>query len=382
MSLSPIPITRPWMGEEEVAACRDPILSGWMSQGPKVAEFERRFADYVGVPHAVAVTSCTTGLHLALIAAGVGPGDEVLVPSFTWVATANAVLYVNATPVLCDISLESFNLDPADAEARITERTRAILPVHLFGLPAPMDEIHALADKYNLKIVEDAACSLGGVYRGTHTGAWGHPAAFSLHPRKSITVGEGGMVTTHSEEQYVLLQMLRSHGAAVSDLERHSKGEGGLPSFGVLGYNYRMTDLQAAVGLVQMQRLPEIMARRQARARRYDQAFGDLPHLATPKVPEGCVHGYQSYVCLLSEDAPIGRDALMRELSADGIATRPGTHAVHMLDYYRKRFGYRTEDLPASAAAAERSLAIPLFPTMTDEEQERVIAAMRARLGG
>ena len=382
MSQPGIPITRPWTGEEEALACRGPILSGWLSQGPKVAEFEERFAEYVGVPHAVAVTSCTTGLHLALIVAGIGPGDEVIVPSFTFVASTNAVLYTGAKPVLCDISLDTFNIDPASAESKITERTKGILPVHLFGLPAPMDEIHALATRHNLTLVEDAACSLGGVYHGTHTGAWGHPAAFSLHPRKSITVGEGGMVTVTSDDHDVLLQMLRSHGAAVSDLERHRQGTGALPAFGVLGYNYRLTDLQGAIGIEQMKRLPEIMKRRRARASQYDAALGDLPHLVTPKIPTNCEHGYQSYVCLVSEDSPISRDALMGELAAEGISTRQGTHAVHTLEYYQARFGYRGEDLPRSVAAQERSLAIPLFPTMTDEEQDRVVAALRSRLGG
>lgn len=382
-----IPITKPLFGPEEEAAVLAVLRSGWVAQGPKVAEFEQAFARYVGARHAVATTSCTTALHLAVIAMGIGPGDEVIVPAFTWISTANVVGYVGATPVFADIDLETFNLDPASAKAKITSRTRAIIPVHLFGLSADMDPILALARRHNLKVIEDAACGLGARYRGRHVGTFGDAGCFSFHPRKSITTGEGGMITTDDAGLAEHARSLRDHGATRSDLARHTGRLGFLlPEFPHLGFNYRMTDLQAAVGCVQMGRVEDILIARRRVARVYDESLATVPWLRAPVVPEGYVHGYQAYVCLFQPEPPSPgntealhkeRNELMEKLEAQGIATRQGTHAAALTAYYRKRRGLELQDFPQSMVAESLSLALPLFPQMTDGDQQRVLQAIR-----
>lgn len=383
-----VPISKPWFDEEEQAAVLEPLASGWVVQGPKVQAFESLFATYIGTPNAVACTSCTTALHMALTALGVGRGDEVLVPAFTWVASANAVMYCGATPVLCDISLDTFNLDPADMAARVTGRTRALMPVHLFGLPADMEAVTHLAKTRGLKVVEDAACGLGARIAGRHVGTLGDFGAFSFHPRKAITTGEGGMVVTSDADRADELRSLRDHGASRSDRARHEGRRGFLlPEFDVLGFNYRMTDVQGALGVAQMGKVERIQARRAALAARYDALLADIDWLATPRVPPDREHGWQSYVCLFRPEAPtlarlnaLGdrRDALMQRLEQAGVATRQGTHAVHGLSLYRRRFGFRPEHLPNAWMAERLSLALPLYPTMTEAEQDYVVARLRA----
>jgi dTDP-4-amino-4,6-dideoxygalactose transaminase len=383
-----IPITRPLFGPEEEAAVIAALRSGWVAQGPKVAEFEETFSRYVGSRFAVATTSCTTALHLALVALGIGPGDEVIVPAFTWVSSANVVEYVGATPVFADIDLESFNLDPASAEARVTPRTRAIMPVHLFGLSADTDRILDLARRHHLRLIEDAACGLGARYRGRHVGTLGDVGCFSFHPRKSITTGEGGMLITDDAQVADLARSLRDHGASRSDLARHLGRQGFLlAEYPHRGFNYRMTDLQAAVGCVQMGRVEGILAARARLARAYDGALRALPWLRPPAVPEGCTHGYQAYVCLYRPEPPAlgnvealhrGRNALMDRLEAQGIATRQGTHAAALTAYYAKRYGVQPSDVPRSALAEKLSLTLPLYAQMTGDEQGRVLAALGA----
>ena len=378
-----IPITKPCFDDEDRAAIAGPLDTGWVVQGPNVAEFERRFAAYTGAEHAVACTSCTTGLHLALAALGIGPGDEVIVPAFTWVASANVVLYCGATPVLCDVELDTFNVDLADLERRITPRTKALLPVHLFGLPVDMGPLLALAKRHELAVVEDAACGLGARWQGTHVGHIGDFGAFSFHPRKAITTGEGGMVLTNDAGRGALLRTLRDHGSSKSDLARHSgKAAFLLSEFNVMGFNYRMTDFQGALGVTQMAKVEWIQARRAQLADRYDALLADIDWLQTPVVPAGDTHGYQSYVCVFRPEAPTmanvdalfeQRNALMMSLEAQGVSTRQGTHAVHGLGLYRERFGLRPEDFPQAWIAERVSLALPLFPTMTDAEQDHVV---------
>lgn len=377
-----VPITKPWLDETDLASLREPMETGWLVQGPKVAEFERAFAAFAGVPHAVACSSCTTGLHLALAALGVGPGDEVLVPAFTWVATANVVRYCGAEPVFVDVSLDSFNVTAEAFAARLSPRTRALLPVHLFGLPVDMDPVLALAGERGLLVVEDAACGFGAIYRGRHVGAFGAAGAFSFHPRKAITTGEGGMVVTRDPALDPALRVLRDHGGSVSDRTRHEAGAVLLGDFDVMGFNYRMTDLQGALGTSQLRRADDGLARRRARAARYDRLLAGLPWLRTPAVPEGMEHGYQSYVCLVAPEPPsperadaLGglRDRLMGALEADGVSTRQGTHAVHTLGVYRERCGLRPADLPNAWLAERLSLALPLYATMTDAEQDYVV---------
>lgn len=368
-----IPVTKPCLGEEEIQAVADRLLSGWVVQGPKVREFEERFATYTGARFARATTSCTTALHLALLALGIGPGDEVLVPAFTFVATANAVLYCGARPVFVDIDLLTFNVDVAQIESRITRQTKAIIPVHEFGLSADMDAIMSIAEKHQLFVVEDAACACGARYRNRHVGIFGKAGCFSFHPRKAITTGEGGMIVTDDEALARRIEILRSHGASASDLARHQSKSGFvLPEFDEMGYNYRMTDIQGAIGVEQMKKLDWILGQRCSRAGRYTAKLTGLPGLQTPFVPEGCKHVYQSYVTLV-DGGRERRDEVALALQERGIATRQGTHAVHALGLYRERFGLQPEDHPTAWKADQQSMTLPLYATMTDEEQDYVI---------
>ena len=372
-----IQIALPSTGDEEIAEVSEVLRSGWLTQGPKVAAFERAFAARHEVGHALATTSCTTALHLGLLAMGVGPGDEVLVPAFTWVATANAVLYCGATPVLVDVDRETNNIDPADARRRVTPRTKAVIPVHLFGLCADMD---ALAEALpGIGMLEDAACAAGAAYRGRPAGTLGSAAAFSFHPRKSITTGEGGMLTTRDADLAQRAEILRNHGASVSEEMRHLGPRPYLlPDFEVLGYNYRMTDLQAAVGLAQLRKLDAFIEERQRWADFYSTALADVPWLRTPRVQQGDRHAWQAYVCYVDPDmAPMPRNMIMERLQARGIATRPGTHAVHMLGFYRDRFGLAPDDYPGARDCDRQTLAIPLHNRMSEADYRYVVDCLR-----
>ncbi|MBU1896929.1 DegT/DnrJ/EryC1/StrS family aminotransferase [Myxococcota bacterium] len=383
-----IPITRPHFDEADFAALRAPLETGWVVQGPHVAGFEAAFSAYSGAAHSVACASCTAGLHLALAELEIGPGDEVIVPAFTWVSTAYVALHLGATPVFCDVDLRTFNIDVAQIEGKITSKTKAIIPVHLFGLPAQMPAILEIAAAHGLAVVEDAACGLGAFIDGQHVGTFGDMGAFSFHPRKAITTGEGGMITTGDPRRAARLESLRNHGAGVSDLSRHdAKGAYLLGAFELLGFNYRMTDLQGALGETQMAKVPWIQARRAALAARYTEALADLGWLWLPEIPPGDTHGWQSYVTLYAPSAPslarldalnAGRDALMARLEAAGIATRQGTHAAHALGLFRQRLGVQPQDHPQAWMAERLSMALPLYPTMTEAEQGYVIDQLRA----
>lgn len=372
-----IPLTKPFFGEEEKQAIIKPLEDGWVSQGVMTAEFERIFARFIGVKYALALSSCTAALHLSLVALGIGPGDEVIIPAFTYVATANAVEYVGAKPIFVDIDPFTFNIDPRQVEAKITPRTKGIIPVHLFGLSSPMASIWELKEKYRLKIIEDAACAHGAEYQGQKVGQLGDIGCFSFHPRKIITTGEGGMITTGSPSLYTLIEKLRSHGASLSDLVRHAGNNSPLPSFDILGYNYRMTDLQAAIGIEQVKKLNWIITERIRRANLYQKHLKDIAWLQLPLVPPGHRHIFQAYVIAIKDNAPIPRDELMHRLFGKGIATRPGTHAVHTLGYYTKKYGCKHEDCPVSWWADRNSLTLPLYPTMSEEEQLYIIQSLQ-----
>ena len=381
-----IPITRPLFGPEELEAIRRPLETGWVVQGPFVEEFEGRFSAFTGAGHSVASTSCTTALHLAVAALGLEPGDEVIVPAFTWVATANVVEYMGATPIFCDIDSRTFNIDVGLIRSLIGPRTVGIIPVHLFGLCADMDPILEIARERELWVVEDAACALGGWYKGRHAGTMGDAGCFSFHPRKSITTGEGGMLTTARDDLDRLTRSLRDHGASRSDLERHTQAGFLLSDYDHLGYNYRMTDIQGALGCAQMDRVEMILEARRRRAARYDELLADIDWLVPPHVPEAMVHGYQAYVCQFRPSTPTmeglagmrrRRNTLMALLEAAGIATRQGTHSPILQGFYREKYGLRPEAFPFSAMADGLTLALPLYPQMTDAEQDRVVEALR-----
>jgi perosamine synthetase len=372
-----VPITKPALTEEEARAPYESIKSGWVTQGPKVAEFEKAVAAYVGAKHGIATTSCTTGLHLALATIGVGPGDEVIVPSFTFIASANAILYTGATVVFCEIDPRTFNADPADIEKRVTKKTKAIMPVDQIGLGCDIDAINGIAKRHGVDVVEDAAPTIGGTYKGRRVGSNAHQTVFSFHPRKVITTGEGGMITTDDEALADKARKLRAHAMSVSDLDRHKADKPILEEYSELGFNYRMTDIQASIGLVQIRRLDELLKIRVAKADRYGRELADLKKVRTPYTPPYATHTYQSYC--LDLDASIDRDDLMARLLRRGVATRRGVMASHLEKVYRDRVG--KVSLPITEQKARSTMLIPLFATMTDDEQTYVIESLREELG-
>ena len=391
-----VPIARTGLTEAEIQSVLEPLRSGWLVQGPKVREFETAWSSFTGADHSIAITSCTTALHLSLAALGFGPGDEAIVPAFTWISTANVVEHLGGRVVFADINLATFNIDPAGIEALITPRTKAILPVHLFGLAADMGAINAIAERHGLWVVEDAACGFGATFQGRHVGTLGHTGCFSFHPRKAITTGEGGMITTNDGQLAERLRRLRDHGAAMSDLQRHLGPKPYLlADHPDAGYNQRMTDLQAALGVAQMQRAEAIVAERRHLAARYDAAFADLDWLQTPVAPAGYGHGYQSYPCLFEPEqvhqaiqngdqhqliaVHERRNAWMEALQQQGVSTRPATHAVHMLSYYREKYHLKPEQFSAAQAANNCSISLPLFHGIKQEEQQHVIDIVKSK---
>lgn len=398
-----LPVTIPYFTDQESKNVEKVLASGWVAQGPMVAEFEEAIAAHEGIQEGVATTSCTSALHLAMAAGGMKEGMDAIAPSFTFVATANAIVETGATPILTDIHQKTFNIDVEKVRELIQEKYEkkdgslvnketgnvlwGIVPVHEFGLCCDILEINKLAEEYSLKVIEDAACALGAKIGDTHQGGFGNPSCVSFHPRKSITTGEGGMVLTNDGASAKRMRELRTHGSTVSADARH-KGKGFLlPEFNEAGYNYRMTDIQAAVGMAQVQKLDYIIEEKRKRAKVYDELIHQyLPEFITPSVPDGYYHTYQSYVCMLnlrelnlSSTAEGGeyRNMLLQKLEDIGIATRQGTHAVHMLGYYRNRFGYKPEDLPNAYACDHLSITLPLYVQMTDEDQEYVVKTMR-----
>jgi len=374
-----IQIAVPTTGDEEWEALREPLNSGWITQGPKVTAFENRFAEIHGASHALAVTSCTTGLHLILAALGIGPGDEVIVPAFTWVSTANVILYCGATPVFVDVDTDTHNISVAHVANAVTTKTKAVMAVHLFGLCADIDGLRSVLPAH-VKIIEDAACAAGASYKGRMAGTLGDAAAFSFHPRKSITTGEGGMVTTNDAALGDVMNKLRNHGAEISEEQRHHGPRPYiLPEFNFLGYNYRMTDLQGAVGVVQIEKLQSLIDERQKWARYYVQELEEIDWLSMPVGAGETHHALQAFVTRVDHNkAPMSRNDIMNKLMSLGIATRPGTHAVHMLGYYKDKFGFDADDFPISKLSYTQSLAIPLHNKMSQDDFDHVIAGLKS----
>jgi perosamine synthetase len=371
-----VPVARPFVGKEEEHAVLEVLRSGWLSQGKRVEEFERRFAQYVGADHAIAVSSCTTALHLGMIAAGISQGDEVLCPSLSFIATANSIVYQGARPVFVDIDPRTYNLDPNRIEDAITPRTKAILVVHQIGMPAALTEILEIAQRHNLIVIEDAACAIGSEYRSNLiNGRNSLLACFSFHPRKILTTGEGGMITTSNQDVARRLRRLRQHAMSISDMARHGSREVMIETYDELGYNYRMTDLQAAVGLVQLDRMSEFLERRRSLAARYTEKLAGIPWIVAPFQPTYARSNFQSYMVRLTGDAASRRDALMQSLLERGISTRRGIMASHREAPYRDASW--DSQLPATSAAADECIVLPLFHQMAQEEQDFVVESIR-----
>jgi len=392
-----IPIARTSLNEDEIQSVLGPLRSGWLVQGQKVKDFEDSWSLFTGARNSIAVTSCTTALELSLVALGFKPGDEAIVPAFTWISTANVIEHLGGKVIFCDIDINNFNIEISEIERLITPKTKAIIPVHLFGYPANMDQINFLAKKYNLFVVEDAACGFGSRIKGKHVGLFGDTGCFSFHPRKAITTGEGGMITTNNDSLANKLRILRDHGASKTDLQRHLGSKPYLLSdHPEAGYNFRLTDIQAVLGSSQMKRADQICAERERLAKNYHDSLNGLKELRITKSGKDLTHGFQSYACLFQPDKvkvaiqkkdkdqieTIGkeRNVFMEYLQEQGISTRPSTHAVHMLTYYKNNYKKESIDFPQSYAANNCSISLPLFHGMKDSEQNYIIEKIKEKL--
>lgn len=373
-----IPLTKPRFVGDEGSHIATVIESGWVTQGPRTQEFESRMADLLGVEHAITTSSCTAAIHLLLIAAGVGHGDEVIVPSLTFIATVNAITHAGAIPLFVDVQSHSANLDPDLARDAIGARTRAILLVDQLGYPADQSAFAAIADETGVAVIEDAACGLGSRYEGRLIGGGPFPACFSFHPRKVITTGEGGLVTLSDREAAERIRRLRNQGMSLSDLERHSAREVIFETYDEVGFNYRMTDIQASLGLRQLEVLDDCVQARRDLAHRYTVAFDGLPGVTPPAEESHIEFNYQSYMLLIGKGSSVSRDELMQQLLGDGIASRRGVMAVHR----EKPYANRESKLPVTEDIADSGILLPLFPDLSKAEQDRVIDRVSRHVRG
>lgn len=376
-----INITEPSFDETEIELIRSALGSKWVTQGPMTERFEKLIAENQHAKHALACTSCTAALHLATMALDLKAGDEVIIPAFTWITSAHSAEYTGAKAVFVDIDLATFNIDPKALEAAITPRTKAVVAVHLFGLAAPMDEIRAICSRHGIRIIEDAACAIATTYKGKPVGTIGDIGCFSFHPRKVVTTGEGGAVTTNDDELAASVRSLRNHGATgmpSPEIEPH--GPWTMATFNRLGFNLRLSDIQAAVGVAQMAKLAMLVEDRRASARRYTELLCDVNELVLPVAGELEGHTYQSYVVRVADGGRARRNRVMSALGLSEIQTRPGTHAVPRLGYYREKYGLRAADFPNASAAEDTTITLPIVPFMKAHDQDRVIDVLRNAL--
>ena len=374
----PIPLIVPYLGNEEVEAATAAIRSAWVAQGPRVDRFEAAFAETVGASHGVAVSSATAGLHLAMVTLGLGSGDEVIVPSLSFIASANAPRYVGATPVFADVDPVTFNVTAESVEAVITERTRAVIVVHQLGMPADLDAIRSLCDERGIAVVEDAACAIGSTYRSGRIGSHSDLVVFSLHPRKVLTTGEGGMMTVENEATAERLRRLRQHAMSVPAYDRDQTGQEIVEEYVELGFNYRLTDIQAAIGIVQLSRLDKLVERRRHLAARYAKAFAALPVLAPDDPPYGTTN-YQSYALRIGPESATGRDGILRSLRSRKIAAKPALMAAHLEPAFED---HPHGPLPVTEEIHRDALVLPLFHDMTDDQQVRVVEVVTGAVEG
>ena len=378
-----LPFARPSISRaaiDEVVAC---LESGWITTGPRVQKFEEALKSYLGAPHVLSLSSATAGLHIALVALDLKPGDEVITTPMTFAATLNTIVLAGATPVLVDVEPHTYNMDVAQIDRRINARTRAIMPVHFAGLPVDLDPLYRLAEKHGLRVIEDAAHAIGTEYKGRRIGAFGDTQVFSFHPNKNITTGEGGAITTRDEKYAARLALLRFHGM---DREAWNRfGKTGSQHYEIVepGYKYNMMDIQAALGLHQLPELDGFIQRRTALAERYQRLLADWPQWSLPRAPSYAHrHAWHLYTPLINPDAAgCDRDGFMQAMKERNIGTGLHYRAVHLYPYYRARFGFKPGDYPASESIGNRIVSLPLFPTMTEAEQDRVVTAMRDIFG-
>ena len=375
--MSRINVMQPWIGAEEVAAVTEVLESGWVAQGPRVAEFEESFAARMHATHAVAVSNCTTALHLALVVAGIKPGDDVVVPSFSFIATTNAPTYVGARPVFADVEPQTGNLTADTVKTALTPETRAVIVVDQGGVPVDLRSIRELCDPLGIVVIEDAACGAGSTYAGRPVGAGAAIAAWSFHPRKIVTTGEGGMLTTSRADWAQRARRLREHAMSVSAADRHGSTLAPAEQYLEIGFNYRMTDLQAAVGIVQLSRLDEVVERRRERARAYQEALADVPGIRCVTDPAHGTCNYQSFWVEVGDEYPLSRDELLAHLAAHDISARRGIMAAHRQPAYRD---WEHGPLPVTERLTDNTLILPVFHQLSDHELERVVDAVRSPL--
>lgn len=375
--MSEVAFSRPCFGPEEERAAVEVLRSGWIVGGPRLAEFEKRFAELGGAAHGIGVSSWTTGGFLVLHALGIGPGDEVIVPSLTFIASVNVIVHAGATPVFAEVDPATLNIDPDDAARKIGPRTKAIMPIDQLGMPCEIDRIMALADRHGVKVVEDAACATASRFRGRPVGSIAPITVFSLHARKVVTTGEGGIILTNDAELAARLRRLRHQGMSLSDFERHGASPTAFESYPEIGYNHRITDLQAAIGLCQLDRLAGMLAARRRVAERYIEALSAHPHLEPPVVPVHVTPNWQSFQARVRPGGPLGRNALMEALHAERIPTRRGVMASHLEPPYRAM----NARLPATEQAAAEGMQLPIHGGMSEADADLVLAAI-ARVYG